>query len=163
MWWIHTPETGMLALHVSQEKIDKLKALRAPDWEPDYKALGRVRERQRAFLEALMVVRSPTIACRKVGLAETDYRNWRKTDPEFCEMLNECLEPLREELEAAVYNRAKGYYIMGEDGYYVTDPSGVPIMQGGSDALAIKLLGLDRQERNAKEVTVNIEIVPRGT
>jgi hypothetical protein len=151
----------MQHLTIPQHQIDRLRAARGNDWDQFAPDIQQTRSFQRMFIGYLLRVRDPNIACQRAGIEIATYRQWKRSDPEFCEMLNECIETLKAELSASAYNRAKGYYTINDDGELLSDPMGTPIIQGGSDTLAIKMLGLDKRNQHNKEVTVTLTIVPR--
>lgn len=119
------------------------------------------RLKQTEWLEAYGRTLTPRIACECAGVSLAAYRNWRKTDPVFCREYNETLENALEELQASVWARAVGYHQMDEDGMPVYDASGKPVYAGGSDKLAVALLGIGNKEETSSAVTVRISIVSR--
>ena len=118
------------------------------------------RKIQRGWLETFKIVLSPTIACRRTGVSDDQYRAWRDRDPVFCRMMNEVLVTVREELAGAAIGRAFGEAIADEEGNHAVDAAGRPIYRHGSDRLMVALLGLEQKEKDA-DVLVNIEIVSR--
>ncbi len=158
--------TGMsLPQLIPQSKIDALRIEQRSKFvatltnEHSVKLRKEKRKLQKAWLEAYTILVSPRLVCERQGLPWSTYQEWRD-DPDFCEMFNDTLRDMYLDLQGSVYARAKGWYVDDGEGGIATDPTGRPLIEGGSDTLAAKLLRLDRVPEN-NGVVVNIEIVPR--
>lgn len=126
-------------------------------------ALGRRREEQKAWLDAYTKSLSPRLACISTGVSLAMYRRWRTTDPWFASRYNITLEAALEEVQSSVMARATGYLSADEDGNIITDAAGKPVYSGGSDRLAMALLGVKNDHDNREPVKVTINVVSKDT
>ena len=111
------------------------------------------------YLKALRESFSPVMARMEAGVDAKTVRRWRRTYIEFVKEYNSVLDEMGEQLVGSVMQRAMGYYVQATEEdpktgnsipmwldtaqtipKLVTDPMGNPVIQGGNDKLAIKML-----------------------
>lgn len=156
----------MLPQFIPQERIIQLERKQKESFGKISNLIGyektklEKRNEQRDWLGIFKVTLSPKMACAGTNVSAAKYQGWRQTDPEFCKMYNDALKEFVEEMQGAVVNRAMGYRVASPDGTPAVDADGRPVYEGGSDRLAVAILGLEENRR--PDLTVAIEIVPRG-
>ena len=149
---------------IPQETIDQLRAIVrekrsvVPIAEHNKETLQKKRSLQLEWLATFSKLLSPAMTCKRLEIPYATYSNWKK-DPEFLELYNETLVAAKEELQGAVLVRAMGNQQSDELGNPLFDPNGRPVYSGGSDRLAIALLGLE--QKSTAPISVSIEIVSR--
>lgn len=101
-------------------------------------------DNQETYLKVLSESYSPYLARRAVALSTAEERVWRNEYYSFCIRFNEIVDSMAERVLASTFQRAVGYYthVDSEDPEkgLVSDAMGNPIVSGGNDKLAMRIL-----------------------
>lgn len=99
-------------------------------------------EQQKQFIAILARTFSAEMARKAIGISKSQLNRWKKEWYPFSKKYNETLETFGERLVASTMQRAMGNYQKDEETEtgFVEDAAGNPIVFGGNDKLAIKML-----------------------